>query len=120
MLTSSFSWMAASLDRLPRAPWPMGRETAAPEARGSRTEQIRQLLRERGALTAVAIAVELDLTSASLVGALLKADLHAGRAFHQDGHYHWNQAFDEQQARAIAEAINLLKKHGYSVERAKA
>lgn len=116
-MTSPFTFMAATLGRLghagPAFPCAPRREPA----RISRTERIRELLRQRGPLSSAAIATELDLSTQGLVGALLKADLHAGRAFHQGGLYHWDHAFDEQLQREIAEAIHLLKKNGYSVER---
>lgn len=116
-MRSPFASMAVALSVPPRTPWP-GTPASAPRDPGaSRTESIRQLLRERGSMSALAVALELELPSPSLVGALLKADLHAGRAFHRGGEYHWDHTYDEQLAREIAEAIHLLKKHGYSVER---
>jgi len=83
----------------------------------SRTEQIRNLLRDQGPLSATVVARELDLASSALVGALLKADMHAGRAFHRDGRYHWNHGHDEVLAREISAAVKLLTKNGYRVER---
>lgn len=115
MLTSPFPHMARALTSLPRTPWPSMPAPAEPGT--SRTECIRQLLRARMSMSAAAIALELDLPTASLVGALLKADMHAGRVFHRGGEYHWDYTFDEQLAREIAEAVHLLKKNGYSVER---
>jgi hypothetical protein len=110
--------MAVVLDglgRVARPSFPCAPRRAP--AAASRTERIRDLLREFGSMTALRIALELHLERPALVGALLKADLYAGRAFYRDGRYHWNFDHDEQQARDIAAAIRLLRKNGYSVER---
>jgi hypothetical protein len=120
-MNSPFTFMAAVLNgcgRIAQPPFPCAPRRAPAEA--SRTERIRVLLRERGSMSALGIALEVDLERPSLVGALLKADLYAGRIFHRDGEYHWDYIYDEQLACEIQTAIRLLRKNGYSVERTSA
>ncbi len=117
-MNSPFTSMAAVLDGLgnsAQAPFPCAPRRAQPGA--SRTERIRDLLRERSSMSALRIAVELDLERPALVGALLKADIHAGRVFHRNGEYHWDYTFDEQLAREISAATRLLEKNGFSITR---
>ena len=83
---------------------------------GTRTDQIRQLLRQ-GRFTSPAIAGYVSLARPALVGALLKADILAGRVLFCDGCYEWNHDLDDETAEEIKAAAQLLRKHGYQVSR---
>lgn len=115
-MTSHFTAIVNALQERRARPRLTPDQKAAPKD-VSRTESIRALLRESGPLTSRQIALILNLDRESLVGALLKADLHSGRAYFQDGRYHWDGKYDEQLQREIADAAHLLRKHGYSVTR---
>lgn len=113
-MTRVFSIMASALAR---PQWP----TVSPVPRQNskkalnRTESIRQLLREQGPMRSFQIATAVDLGSPSLVSALLKADLKAGRVTRVDERYAWNHDHDEQLDAEIAAAVRLLRRHGYAV-----
>lgn len=84
----------------------------------TKTERIRALLRNAGPKRSLEIVMELDLDiSASVVGSLLKNDLHKGAVVYQDGRYAWNQDYDEALANEIYVATALLRRHGYRVEK---
>lgn len=85
----------------------------------TKTERIRALLRTAGPKRSLEIVMELDLDiSASVVGSLLKNDLHKGAVVFQDGRYAWNPDYDQALAKELAEARDLLRRHGYLVEKA--
>jgi len=83
----------------------------------SRTEQIRQLLRMSGPLSAVNIAVQLELERPALVSALLKVDLERDRVRRIGLLYDWNHGHDEALARELGAAARLLRSHGFTVRR---
>lgn len=113
-MTSSFTHMAQALTR---PVWPFRSTAAAAEpAATSRTESIRQLLRQGGPMRAQRIATELDLPQTALVGALLKADLARGRVRLCNGIYEWNHDHDDALARELSAAARLLRRHGYRVQ----
>lgn len=113
-----FLQMASTLANQARKAWPcvaIAEERQQPQT--TRTDQIRRLLRTNGPLTAQNIAVQLDLERVSLVGALLKADLQVGRVRRIGPLYDWNHGHDEAQARELAAAARLLRRHGFTVRR---
>lgn len=87
------------------------------QAEPSRTEQIRELVRISGPLSAKAIALQLELERTDLVSALLKVDLQKERVRRIGPLYEWNHGYDEAQARELAAAVRLLRRHGYTVRR---
>ncbi|WP_290906319.1 hypothetical protein [Aquabacterium sp.] len=95
-------------------------ETPAPIQRVagvSKTEMLRRLVREHGSLPGLSLAVQTDLPSSSLVGALLKHDIALGRIKFEGGRYCWNDDFDRcRQEEAIADAAALLRRHGWRVK----
>lgn len=113
-MTTPFHHMAATLASATAFPHP---RAPGAQARGAtRLGRIRDLLRDHGPLPAANIAVQTDLQHTSLVGALLKNDLHQGRVTLRAGRYHWNHSFDEAQAQRIKAAAQLLRRHGYTVK----
>lgn len=115
-MSSHFTAMVTALQKR-QSPFQPSNVLGAVNKEVSRTESIRALLRDSGPLTSRQIAVTLGLDRESLVGALLKADLHAGRAYFRAGRYHWDHDRNDDLQREIAGAICLLRKHGYRVER---
>ena len=83
----------------------------------SKTERMRQYLREHGSARGITLAMEADLASVSLVSALLDGDIKKGRVTFNDGHYFWDPAFDEALHQEIEAAKALLVRHGYEVRR---
>lgn len=119
MPASPFTAMASALAR------PSFPTLSAPKATGtpgtSRTEQIRQLLRKQGSMTAHEILMELVLPEdfwgdSGLVGALLKNDIARGQVTRANGKYYWNFSYDEALQNELHQAANLLRRHGYTVE----
>lgn len=67
----------------------------------TRTDQIRQLVRISGPLSARAIALQLDLERPDLVSALLKVDLQRERVRRIGRLYEWNHSYDDGLAREL-------------------
>ncbi len=105
--------LAGTRPMWPRYPEPKDRHPPAP----TRTEQIRQLVRMSGPLSAQSIALQLELERPDLVSALLKVDLQRERVRRIGTLYEWNHGYDEAQARELAAAVSLLRRHGYTVRR---
>ena len=105
---------------LTRRDWPAYR---SPDAFGTedrvltRTEQLRQLLRQRGPMTAQQLAEAVDLPRNTLVGALLKGDLHRGSVMFEGGRYEWQHGFDAELETELGRAAALLRRHGWAVSR---
>lgn len=83
----------------------------------SKTERMRIYLREFGPATAANLAMEADVPSSALVGALLKADLAMGRVVRDGSRYAWNSEWDEQTNNDIRKAKALLMRHGFTVRK---
>ena len=116
MTASPFTYMASALTRAAFPAAPPVRQLR--QAGTTRTESIRQLLRETTRpLTAAEIAFDLDLPSSCTVWLLMKYDMQKGRVLLSDGSYRWNHEYDHQEAEELREAVKLLKKHGYRVEK---
>jgi len=83
----------------------------------SRTESIRAVLRQEGRpMSAAELLMEADLpfsANTSLVSMLLKWDIKQGRVIFEEGLYSWNSETAAAEARAVREALQLLKRHGY-------
>ena len=114
-----FIQMAATLSAKHATAWG---DTSSPSKPGvSRTERIRRLLKTASRpVTATEIAFDMedhfpDFDS-HLVWLLLKHDISKGAVILQDGKYRWNTWYDTEQARAIRDAVKLLKSNGYKVK----
>lgn len=83
----------------------------------SKTERIRTYLREVGPANSATLAMEADVPSCALVGALLKGDLARGSVVRDGARYVWNNDWDSKAAEQIRQAKALLKRHGYTVIR---
>jgi hypothetical protein len=93
-------------------------DVPVPKFKGpTRTQQLRDLIREHGQLNAAQLAVMAGLESSALVGGLLKHDLHLGRVKFDGVGYLWNDDYNERLGEAIADAIALLRRHGYVVQK---
>ncbi|MGE0350919.1 hypothetical protein [Hydrogenophaga sp.] len=117
---SPFPQMVSALASPVRASWPfdLPERKEDRQAQTSRTEQIRQLLRMSGPLSALNIAAQVELERPALVSALLKVDLQRGRVRRIGPLYDWNHGFDEALARELGAAARLLRTHGFTVRRA--
>jgi hypothetical protein len=85
----------------------------------TKVQMLRDLLMEHRRLTArqlVTMALEAELESTALVGGLLKNDIAHGRVKFDGVAYCWNENYDERLGESIADAIALLRRHGYRVE----
>jgi len=113
-MSDPFSQITSALTS-PRGPW---LPTPQPEpAQPSKTDRLREYLRTQGSATAIDLALEADLASTGLVGALLKVDLERGRVEFRAGRYTYNHEFDEAMDAEIRKAMALLKRHGYKVKK---
>jgi hypothetical protein len=104
-----------------RGPWSMAQARQPDEPKPtSKTDKMRQYLREHGPANCHTLAMEGEVVSTSLVGSLLKGDLARGRIVFdpQRGLYEWNPAFDERLQADIDQAVALLKRHGWKVSKA--
>lgn len=80
------------------------------------TDRIRHVIKREGVATAGWIATECGLQGgAAKVHALLSRDIERGRILFADGMFEWNEAWDQEQAKRLAEAAQLLRRHGYTV-----
>lgn len=104
---------------LARPAFPAYRRHTHEEARPlSRSERIRELLRERGPLDSHDICENVDFDlEPKTVSALLKADLLTGRVLRRDGRYEWNAEYSAKLGRQLSEAVKLLRRHGYLVQK---
>lgn len=100
-----------------RSPWPF----AIPERRAakseSKTERMRNYLRQHGSASASTLADEADVPQTALVGALLKGDLARGSVVHRGNKYHWNHQFDRDHHQRLQEAARLLRANGFTVSK---
>lgn len=93
-------------------------EVPVPQFRGvSKVQTMRDALRAHGRLTARQLATMADLESTALVGGLLKNDLGHGRVKFDGAAYCWNDGFDERLQEAITDAVALLRRNGWRVEK---
>jgi hypothetical protein len=114
-MSDPFSQITSALTS-PRGPWlptPQPEEPKPP----SKTDKMRQYLREHGPANCHTLAMESEVVSTSLVGSLLAGDIEKGRVFFKQGKYHWNPDFDERLQADIRSAIALLQRHGYKVRK---
>ena len=113
---STFTQMAAVLSV---TNWPAIPKTDPGTPGISKTERMRQYLREHGWANSSTLAMEADAPQTALVGALLKGDLSKGRVIRDGNGYRWNRAFDDRTADRIKRAVALLRRHGYEVKKMK-
>lgn len=115
--SNPFAYLVTSLKRPARTRRVHG--LAEPTERPpSKTEAMRQYLRQHGSATASTLALEAGLEgSTGNVMALLKADVAKGLIERRGTHYHWVVEFDEQEHRRISEAIRTLRRAGYTVQK---
>jgi hypothetical protein len=103
--------------------WPQVAPPRKPKAHGpgeaSKTERLRAYLRDVGPATAVVLALEADLASTALVGALLKQDIQRGAVEFRASRYCWVQQFDWEVQADLKAAARLLRRHGWRVQRPK-
>lgn len=83
----------------------------------SKTERIRRYLRDVGPANSATLAMEADVPSCALVGALLKGDIARGSVVRDGARYVWNGDWDQHATKQIRQAKALLKRHGYIVTR---
>ena len=100
-----------------RSAWSMAKPVEAKEKPISKTERMRDYLRNEGPANCHTLAMEAEVLSTSLVGSLLAGDIEKGRVFFRQGKYHWNPEYDEALHQKLQEAIALLKRHGYQVKK---
>lgn len=82
----------------------------------TKTDRMRQYLRQRGEATAADLAIEADLCgSTGNVYALLKNDIAKGAIELRGQYYVWVDSFDAQKQQLIREAIRTLMRAGYTV-----
>lgn len=89
-------------------------------AKGTRTQRIRDLLRQGVPMTSRDIAERLHLPSpggAALVAALLKNDLAKARVVRRGEFYAWCATPEADLQAQLAAAAALLRQHGYIVQR---
>lgn len=103
-----------------RPAWPTAASAPppAPPARcgsTSKTEALRQALREQGPMTALQLALATNLQATALVGALLKYEIARGRVRYVNGKYEMNAALDAEQQDRERAAVVLLRRLGYTV-----
>jgi hypothetical protein len=83
----------------------------------NKTEAMRAHLRERGRANGAQLAALAGVKTTSLVSALLKNDIKAGRVSCACGWFEWKEVVDEQLASRLTEAAALLRRNGYRVEK---
>jgi hypothetical protein len=84
----------------------------------SKTQRMREYLRENGWANSHTLADEADVPEVGLVGALLKGDIAKGRVLRTGNGYAWNIEYERtQQQEELRRAIALLKRHGYQVKK---
>jgi hypothetical protein len=92
-------------------------EIAVPKFKGpTKTQRLRDLIQQHGSMRAGELADCVGLESSALVGGLLKHDIALGRVFFDGKAYRWNTEYDERLGESIADAIALLRRHGFRVE----
>jgi hypothetical protein len=92
-------------------------EIAVPKFKGpTKTQQLRDLIQQHGRMRAGELAERVDLANGGLVGGLLKNDIALGRVRFDGACYCWNEDYDERLGESIADAIALLRRHGFRVE----
>jgi hypothetical protein len=111
---SPFDHIAATLGWRPR--WSFSIEAQPAEPAISKTERMREYLRQHGPTTAMDLAMEADVPSSALVGALLKGDLARGSVYKVGNRYHWCHQFDLELHKRLKDAAALLRAHGYMVK----
>lgn len=115
---SSFNQMAASLANVNLSVWNNPEESENSGKKVSRTETIRQLLKNSDhGMTAEEIVwdVEFPNFGLHLVWLLLKYDIKKGSVIFSNGRYSWNREYEGAEQTAIRAAKKLLLKHGYKV-----
>jgi hypothetical protein len=95
--------------------------TPAPEDQDTqptitKTDRLRNYLREHGEASSADLAIEADLPGSAQVGAMLKNDLAKGAVRKTARGYAWNYEFDDQVQVNLREAVALLRRHGYRVD----
>lgn len=82
----------------------------------SKAARVRELLRQKGPMSAAEICMEVDYPNTGLVSASMKHDIAIGRLSLTNGLYAVNPDYDANLHRSIKRARALLRKHGYTVE----
>lgn len=98
--------MAATLGAIPRYMRPKESQLVRDRAI-TKTERMRQYLREHGPATSATLAMEADVPTCALVGALLKGDLARGSVAREGGRYAWNPEWDDQVAAELRDALRV-------------
>lgn len=98
-----------------RSPWSFRVSTQNDPKPTSKTERMRNYLRQHGSASAATLADEADVPQTALVGALLKGDMARGSVFHRGNRYHWNHQFDADLHKQLSKAAALLRANGYTV-----
>lgn len=111
-MTDALALMAGTLARVPLYMRPKAEVADRPT---SKTERMRQYLREHGPTTSAVLAMECDVPTCALVGALLKGDLARGSVSRSGDRYAWDSMWDEHLAAELRDARALLVRHGYRV-----
>lgn len=111
-MTNALARMAGTLARVPPYMRPKAEVAERPT---SKTERMRQYLREHGPTTSAVLAMECDVPTCALVGALLKGDLARGSVWRDGDRYAWDSSWDEHLAAELRDARALLVRHGYRV-----
>lgn len=110
--------LASPWNALLRGPKPATFTSQLDEPRpDSKAGQVRRLLRERGAMTALQICQEVDIKSTALVMPVLKHDLAIGRIRRIGGRYELVDEFDKNLRDEITRAVALLKRNDYEVRK---
>ena len=113
--TTPFGHIAATLSGRPA--WLFAKPEAPSEETTSKTERMREYLRQHGPATAEELAMEADVPCNSLVGALLKGDLHRVSVYRVGNRYHWNPQYDQALQERLKKAAALLRANGYQVKK---
>ncbi len=91
-------------------------ESHAQDRPATKTDKMRQYLRQRGEASASDLAIEADLCgSTGNVYALLKTDIAKGAIELRGGLYCWVDSFDQDEHQRIQDAIRTLRRAGYTV-----
>lgn len=84
----------------------------------TKTDRMRNYLREFGSASARTLADRAGLPRSALVSALLKADVENGAVYMREGYYYWDDDFDAEKQKRINEAASLLRANGYTITKA--
>jgi hypothetical protein len=115
---NAFEQLASTLSRL-QAPAVRPSQAGSRAPAASRTARIRQIVADRGPINAQSIALELDEDNvdSGRIAALLANDIRKGRIERVASGYRLVDDFDEQMQAELADAMKLLRRHGYMIIR---